>query len=247
MPQAQVVTGDIRDREGLQQAVSDVDVVVHLAALLPPVSERDREATMAINVGGTANVVAALERASPDALLILSSSVCVYGDTSRTTPPVRVSSPTRPLDLYGESKVEAERLVTSSSLPYVVLRISGISVPAFLEPPQVWPFRADQRIEFLCRSDVVAALVACAEREGTSGQVLNIAGGETWRMRGREYVARFNEVMGLPADEGQYSERPGHFDWYDTGASQAALGYQRTSYPEFLKLLQAAIDDALMG
>ena len=247
LAQVQIVKGDIRDRDGLRQAVSDVDAVIHLAALLPPISERDREATMAINVGGTANVIRALERENPGACLILSSSVCVYGDTSGTAPPVRAPSPTHALDLYGESKIEAERLVMSGKLAYLILRISGISVPAFLEPPQVWPFRADQRIEFVCRSDVVAALVACAETEEASGKILNIAGGSTWRMLGREYVARFNEGMGLSAEEGQYSERPGHFDWYDTGASQATLGYQRTSYAQFLELLQAAIDDALWG
>ena len=202
---------------------------------------------MAINVGGTANVIAALERACPGARLILSSSVCVYGDTSDTEPPVRVSSPTHALDLYGESKIEAERHVMAGRIDHVVLRISGISVPAFLEPPPVWPFRADQRIEFVCRGDVVAALAACAETEGASGKVLNIAGGSTWRMLGREYVARFNEAMGLPAEEARYSERAGYFHWYDTGESQAILGYQRTSYTQFLERLQQAIDDALRG
>jgi nucleoside-diphosphate-sugar epimerase len=245
--QVQVVVGDVRDRDGLRRAVSGVDVVIHLAALLPPLSEQDREATMAVNVGGTANVIAALESERPGARLVLSSSVCVYGDTSTTEPPVRVSSPTHALDLYGESKVEAERLVLAARIDHVVLRISGISVPAFLEPPQVWPFRADQRIEFVCRGDVVAALAACAEVKDVSGKLLNIAGGSTWQMLGREYVARFNEEMGLPAEEARYSERPGYFDWYDTGESQAILGYQRTSYAQFLGLLREAIDAALRG
>jgi nucleoside-diphosphate-sugar epimerase len=243
----QVIVGDVRDRDGLRRAVSGVDTVIHLAALLPPLSEQDREATMAVNVGGTANVIAALEGESPGARLVLSSSVCVYGDTSTTEPPVRVSSPTRALDLYGESKIEAERLVLAGRIDHAVLRISGISVPAFLEPPRVWPFRADQRIEFVCRGDVVAALAACAEIDDAPGKLLNIAGGATWQMLGREYVACFNEAMGLPAEEARYGERPGYFDWYDTGESQATLGYQRTSYARFLELLREAVDDALRG
>ena len=90
MAQVQIVKGDIRDRDMLGRAVSDVDVVIHLAALLPPVSEREREATMAVNVGGTANVVEALERKSPGASLVFSSSVCVYGDTSAAVPTIGV-------------------------------------------------------------------------------------------------------------------------------------------------------------
>jgi hypothetical protein len=66
-------------------------------------------------------------------------------------------------------------------------------------------------------------------------------------MLGREYVAGFNEVMGLPPEEARYSERSGYFDWYDTDESQATLGYQQTSFTQFLELLQKAIDDALGG
>jgi nucleoside-diphosphate-sugar epimerase len=240
----EIVRGDITDRDAVQEAAGGVDVALHLAALLPPNSERSRKATMAVNVQGTAHLIAALERASPDARLVFSSSVCVYGDASARQPPVRVSAPLHASDLYAESKIEAERLVRTGPLPYTVLRISGISVPAFLAPPPVWPFQADQRIEFVCRDDVVQALAACVS-EAPSDAVFNIAGGPTWRMLGRQYVARFNEVMGLPPEEGQYSERPGYFDWYDTGASQAALGYQQTSFQRFLERLDRAIEDAL--
>ena len=245
VPQAEIVKGDIRDRDVLLRAAAGVDAVIHLAALLPPRSEQSREATMAINVQGTANIVAALERESPGAHLVLSSSVCVYGDTSDARPPVGVSSPLHASDFYAESKIKAERLVTAGGLRYTVLRISGVSVPAFLAPPPVWPFLADQRIEFVCRTDVVAALARCVEAEGSSCKVLNIAGGSTWRMLGREYVERFNEVMGLPPEDARYSERPGYFDWYDTDESQAALGFQQTSFSRFLELLQKAIEDAL--
>lgn len=244
MAEAEIVKGDIRDRDALLRAAAGADAVIHLASLLPPSSERSREATMAVNVQGTANVIAALETESPDAHLVLSSSVCVYGDTSAAQPPIGVSSPLHAFDLYAESKIQAERLVMAGRSPYAVLRISGISVPAFLEPPPVWPFRADQRLEFVCRSDVVAALAACVETEKAAGKLFNVAGGPTWRMLGAEYVARFNEVMGLSPEDAQYSERAGYFDWYDTGESQAILGYQQTSFRQFLERLEEAVEEA---
>jgi nucleoside-diphosphate-sugar epimerase len=244
LPQAQIISGDIRDLATVQQAARGVDALIHLAALLPPGSERDRSATTAVNVQGTANVIAALREGSPGAHLVFSSSVCVYGDTTAATPPIRTSFPLHAVDLYAESKIEAERLVAASELNHTVLRVSGISVPAFLAPPQTWPFRAEQRLEFVCHTDVVAALAACVELEGTSRQTYNVAGGATWRMRGREYVARFNELMGLPPEEARYSDRPGYFDWYDTHDAQATLNYQRTSYDRYLELLDQAIEAA---
>ncbi len=247
MAEVEVWVGDITDLEALRRAVAGADTVIHLAAILPPRSEWRREATMTINVGGTENVVAAIASASPGAHLVLSSSVCVYGDTSSEEPPVRTSHPYHPSDQYGVSKMEAEQLVMAGSQPYTVLRISGIAVPAFLAPPATWPFTAGQRIEFVCRTDVVAALAACVGNELAQGQVLNVAGGPTWRMRGGEYVAQFNTAMGLPPEEGTFSERLGTFDWYETDASQAILDYQHTSFDRYLELLEAAIEEAMGG
>ena len=244
-PGIEIAKGDILDRASVGQAVAGVDTVVHLAALLPPASERDRQLTMSINVSGTENLVAALARENPSAHLVLSSSVCVYGDTSKTEPPVRVSDPRRAVDHYAESKIAAEDVVAGASLPHTILRISGVAVPAFLAPPDTWPFMAEQRIEFVCRRDVVAALAACIHAPQAVGKTFNVAGGDTWRMSGAEYAVMFNEVMGLAPQDAIYSERPDYFDWYDTIESQAALEYQKTSFSEFLALLEQAIEEAL--
>ena len=241
----EIVRGSIEDAELVSRAVEGIDAVMHLSALLPPLSELDRRATKSVNVGGTAKLVDALREVSPEAHLVFSSSVCIYGDTSQDEPPVKVSLSPRPGDIYAESKTEAEQLVRDSGLRYTTLRISGVSVPAFLAPPAVWPFMPAQRIEYVCRTDAMAALVACVENSAAEGKIFNVAGGPSWRLRGSEYVAHFNEVMGLPEEEGAYLGTPGWFDWYETGESQAALGYQRTSFYRFLELLAASIEEAL--
>jgi nucleoside-diphosphate-sugar epimerase len=243
----EVLKGDVGDVDRVQRAVEGVDAVVHLAALLPPASERDRDATMAVNAGGTENIVRALEPENPDAHVILASSVCVYGDTTGGEPPILISHPLRAMDHYAESKIAAERVVLGGRLPYTVLRISGISVPALLEPPVPWPFMEEQRIEFVCRTDVVEALAASVDVSEAVGKVFHVAGGPTWRMTGGEYVARFSEVMGLSAEEAEYIRHPGYFDWYETAESQAVLTYQRTSFACFLELLELAIEEALGG
>ncbi|MCH7746213.1 MAG: NAD-dependent epimerase/dehydratase family protein, partial [Chloroflexi bacterium] len=56
-----IVKGDITNADDVAKGVEGVSAVVHLAALLPPNSERDRERTFAVNVGGTESIVKALE------------------------------------------------------------------------------------------------------------------------------------------------------------------------------------------
>jgi nucleoside-diphosphate-sugar epimerase len=242
---AEIVKGDITDAATVAAAVKGTDAIVHLAALLPPASERSRERTELVNVKGTGTIVEAIRREAPAARLVFSSSVSTYGDTTKSTPPITVSHSQQALDLYAESKIAGEKLMMDAIENYTILRISGISIPAFLEPPSPWPFMREQRMEFINRTDVVKSLFAAASAPGAAHKVLNVAGGSTWRMLGYQYVQRFYEVMDLPVEEATYMDTPGWCDWYETTDSQAILGYQDTTFPAFLDLLAKAVEEAL--
>lgn len=241
----QVAKGDICDAIFLKQAVEGAEWVLHLAAILPPASERDRERTMAVNVKGTQNLLDALEAVGGVAPLIFTSSVVTYGDTGDEMPPVYTDRIQRPLDFYGESKKMAEVHVRERGYPCSILRVAGIAVPAFLEPPVPWPFAAEQRLEFINRDDVVLALTHAVGNRAVLGRTLNVAGGTTWQMRGRDYAGTYAEIYGLPSDEILFASRRGPYDWYDTNESQRMLDYQCTSYLDFCGLLGAAVDRAI--
>ena len=242
------VKGDITDADGVRAAVDGADAVLHLAAILPPNSERDRELTFRVNVGGTQNIIAAMEQVNPSARLVFTSSISTYGDTSADEPPVRVGHSQSAIDIYADSKIEGEKLILESSLNNTVsLRIAGISVPAFLEPPTPWPFMEDQRVEMVHRDDVADALFASASAPEAGGKIFNIGGGPTWQLHGRDYVKDFYEVMGAPIELATYRDTPGWMDWYDTEESQRILGYQNRSYQHYNGEMQAIIQSMMEG
>jgi nucleoside-diphosphate-sugar epimerase len=241
----EVFTGDITQIETIREAASDVNTVIHLAALLPPVTEEDWRRTESVNVVGTENLLKAVGEQKGEVHVIFSSSVAVYGDTIDEKEPLSADHEPGPNDFYSKSKVLAEKLVMGSGVSYTVLRISGIAIPAFLEPPAVWPFRRDQRMEFISRDDVVTTLFNCVGNEAVRDKVFNIAGGATWRMIGYEYVTALFDLMGVPAEEAVYLEAPGWFHWYQTDDSEAALTYQNTTFQDFLKMLAKAIQELL--
>ena len=244
----EIVRGDITDADGVRAAVEGADAVLHLAAILPPNSERDRELTFRVNVDGTRNIISAMEAVNPDARLVFTSSISTYGDTSGDEPPVRVGHAQSAIDIYADSKIEGERLIRESSLSNAVsLRIAGILVPAFLEPPNPWPFMEDQRVEMVHRDDVADALFASASAPDAGGKVFNIGGGPTWQLYGRDYVRDFFEVMGAPVEMATYRDTPGWMDWYDTEESQRVLGYQNRSYQHYIGEMQAIIREMMEG
>ena len=238
----EIVKGDIRDKDTVKKAVTGVDAVLHLAALIPPASERDRQFTMAINVGGTENLLEAARGTATH--FVLTSSVATYGDTTKDEPPLKVSHSQTALDIYAQSKIESERVTLASGLPYTIFRIAPISVPEIMDPPEVWPYKADQRVEFINRDDVADALFACAYAAGAKGKILNISGGKSWQMSGRQYVTALYEAMELEPEGAAFSDTAGWFDWYDTEESQALLKYQNTPFSEFIEQLRKAAEEA---
>jgi nucleoside-diphosphate-sugar epimerase len=243
----EIVRGDIREEANIEQVLKNVDIIFHLAALLPPSSEKNRETTWDINVKGTERLLNLASRSNNRTQLVFASSVSTYGDTSEEKPPLTVNRPQRPLDIYAESKIAAEKLVLASSLSWTILRISGIAVPAFLDPPEVWPFMADQRIEFIALPDLVTCLVNLVGKKEAQGKIMNIAGGPSWQVKGRAYVERFCQTMDLPLDQAVFYSTPGWLDWYDTRESQQLFQYQNTSFDQFHQLLAKAVEDALEG
>ncbi|NQW16977.1 MAG: NAD(P)-dependent oxidoreductase [Chloroflexi bacterium] len=245
MPGIEIAKGDLTDGRDVQDATAGVSAVVHLAAILPPVAEANPELTNRVNVEGTRVLLQAATETAPDARFVFSSSVSVYG-AGNTSGVVGTNNPVAPDDVYAESKAASEALVTASALDWAVVRISGVAIPVFQEPPAAWPFLADQQIEFVHRDDAVSALVAAVDSSNAAGKIFNIAGGPTWRMTGAKYVSDYFNLLEVDPEEAVYQALPGHFAWYDTADGQAALGYQNTPYETYLEQIQQAID-VLMG
>lgn len=102
---------DICDPKQCADAVAAYrpEVIYHLAGLsFPPDAEKDFGRALAINVGGTFNVLNAAQQLGPTAKVVLISSAQVYGKSSAQLLPLRESAPLNPADNYSLSKVLTE-------------------------------------------------------------------------------------------------------------------------------------------
>lgn len=230
----EVVVGDVRDRPGLAQACRGVEWAVHLAAIMPPLSEENRDLAYSVNVEGTQRLIEALGHYRP---IVFASSVSTYGVPRADI--VDVEHPQEPIDFYGETKLQNERDIQASGRPYVLLRISGISVPALLEIPRPWFFTREQRVEFVHLWDAATAVAGCVDNVVVLGQTLQIAGGETWRKIGEEYSRAICQAFEIPPHRATYLEQPGWPGWYDTSHSQSLLQYQSHTFEEYISQLRS--------
>lgn len=246
-PNVEVYKGDITDPKSVSKAAEGISGVLHLAAILPPNSEKDKEFTFKVNVDGTNNIVEAIKDSSPDATIVFTSSISTYGDTSAEGDPITIEQSQNAIDVYAESKIAGEKLLKESGANFVILRIASIAVPEFLEPPEPWPFTSEQRVEMIHRDDVADAIKNSVDSKEAVGKIFNIAGGDSWRLRGKNYVEDFFQVMGAPVEMAVYRDSTGWNDWYDTTESQRILSYQNRSYSYYGDQMKEIIRDMMEG
>ncbi|HPM75511.1 MAG TPA: GDP-mannose 4,6-dehydratase [bacterium] len=104
---------DIREAQAVERllAAYDIDAVIHLAAqAFVPEGEINPAETMAINIGGTANLLRALTLHRPRARLLLVSSAEVYGSAPPEKMPFTEVSQPQPANFYAQSKLLTEQL-----------------------------------------------------------------------------------------------------------------------------------------
>lgn len=193
-----LVEGDIRDTNTCRSVSEGVAVVFHQAALgSVPRSMKDPSTSIAVNVTGTANVLAAARDAAVHRLVFASSS-SVYGDSNRL--PKREGEEGRPLSSYALSKVVDEELAEVFARCYgmelIGLRYFNVYGPrqdpdgpyaaviprffrAYLagEAPVIYGDGKQSR-DFTFVADAVAAnLLGAVAPASACGRAYNIAGG----------------------------------------------------------------------
>ena len=125
----ELAVGDLRDTQSLQNAIKGSSVVYHIAAEFRH-DNLSRKEMMAVNVDGTRNM---LEAAAQEGVqkFIHCSTIGVHGDVKN--PPADENAPCAPGDIYQESKLGAEKVVTEymvkKRLPIVIFRPGGIYGP----------------------------------------------------------------------------------------------------------------------
>ena len=120
----EIFAGDVRDHNAVREAMKDVDVVCHLAALIAiPYSYYAPDAYVDVNIKGTLNVLQAARDLNIQRVLVTSTSE-VYGTAKYV--PIDEKHPFQGQSPYSATKIGADRLAESFyrsfDLPVTIVR-----------------------------------------------------------------------------------------------------------------------------
>ena len=209
------ITGDIRDPALVEQAMRDIDVVVHAAAALPLYPPEEIRST---DVDGTRNLLEAAKQHQIQRFIHISSTA-VYGIPDQH--PLKEDSPRVGIGPYGEAKVQAEDLCFEH-------RAAGMTVPvirpkSFVGPERLgvfallydwakdgrgFPMLGDgsNRYQLLDVEDLCDAIYLCATLDAESvNDTFNI-GAQEFTTMGEDYQAVLDyagfgkKITPLPAE-----------------------------------------------
>jgi dihydroflavonol-4-reductase len=239
---ADLVRGDVSQPETLNDAVPDVDAVVHLAGLVKALT---REQLFKVNSDGTRSLAAAVARTGGPKFVLV-SSLAAAGPSVPGRPRTEADRPA-PVSAYGQSKLAAEEAVRSfaTALDASIVRppiVYGPRDKEFL--PSLFQLAktgivlksgtADKRYSIIHVNDLVDLIIAVAEggervgEAGVAGVYFGDDGVEyTW-----EGLAR--GALGALGRRGAVVPVPEFVSWIAAGAATAAA--RLTGRPAILSL-----------
>jgi nucleoside-diphosphate-sugar epimerase len=186
--EVEVIRGDLNDGDILKNAVSDVDVVFHLAGRTRGAM---KEEFFQDNVQTTENILRAIIEFNPQLKrFVLISSQAVVGP-SLDGIPRNESSELNPISYYGESKLAAERIVQaySSRLPMTIIRPPTVFGPRDMDVLEFFRYikmgispilgAREKTVSMIYVSDLVRGMCLAAEHPAAVGQTYFIASDQT--------------------------------------------------------------------
>ncbi|GFI30569.1 GDP-6-deoxy-D-mannose reductase [Lachnospiraceae bacterium] len=219
LKEIEVFTGDIRDPNGVREAMKGMDAVFHLAALIAiPFSYHSPDSYVDTNIKGTLNVLQAARQLETERVLVTSTSE-VYG-TARYVP-IDENHPYQGQSPYSATKIGADRLAESFyrsfQLPVSIVRpfntfgprqSARAVIPTIIsqllagkEKIQLGSLTPTRDFNYV--KDTAAGFIAIAESEKTIGEEINIATQQEISIGdlAREIISQINPKAEIICDE----------------------------------------------
>jgi len=191
LSEIEIFSGDVRDPNGVREAIKDVNEIFHLAALIAiPYSYHSPDSYVDTNIKGTLNVLQAARDFEVDRVLITSTSE-VYGTAQYV--PIDEKHPYQGQSPYSATKIGADRLAESFyrsfDMPITIVRPFNTYGPrqsarAVIPTIIMQLLSGKDKIElgslapsrdFTYVKDTVKAFLEISKSEATIGEEINIA------------------------------------------------------------------------
>jgi len=192
--------GNLENEKDFKKIIEPIDVVIHLAAIIPPLADEKPEMAHRVNTIGTKHLLSRVKELNPEAFFMYSSSVSVYGDRL-SNPYIKIDDPliASEGDKYGLTKIESEKYIQNSGLSWTIFRLSAImGVKNHKLSKLMFHMPLETPMEIVTPPDTARVFVKAIEKkEVLAGKFFNLGGGEKCRLTYKQLLEKSFELYGL--------------------------------------------------
>lgn len=244
------VEGDITNINSLKPISHNLDYVIHLAAIIPPLADKKPDLTRKVNFEGTKNLLDLIEKNSPNAFFLYASSISAYGDRLNT-PDIKVGDELRASmgDEYGKTKIDTEAIIQKSNIKWSIFRLTGIMDPE-LNSPNALMFHMplDTNFELCTTRDCGRAFVNALDHQNElENTIFNLAGGESCRAPFHEILSTAFGISGmgkLNFPEGAFATANFHCGYYADGDDlENIIHFRKDTKEDYFRMMGEAIPE----
>ncbi len=191
-----IIYGSITDSNLIHNIVKDFDIVIHLAAIIPPKADKEPELAYQVNFEGTRNIVSAIKQ-NEKGFLLFASSVAVYGDRIEN-PYIRVTDDLNPAeDYYALLKIECEKMIEEADIDHSIFRLTAIMGKPDIDP-LMFHMPLQTKLEILSSVDAARAFVNAIEHTNElNNKTFNLSGGVNCRTTYKSLLRNMFKIYGL--------------------------------------------------
>ncbi|MBO5095907.1 MAG: NAD(P)-dependent oxidoreductase [Bacilli bacterium] len=192
-----IIYGDITDPILTDALVKDHDYIIHLAGVLPPLANINKELMEVVDYKATENIIRAMEFYNKNCELLYASSTSIYDNLKNSEVTIQSKTTTNNLDYYSQSKIDIEKMISKKHKNHIIFRLplvlSDLSKNDFL-----YNGVSNEYIEVITAEDAAYAFVKALDNvPSLNGKKYNLSGGESCRTTYKDILINILKYYGL--------------------------------------------------
>lgn len=238
-----IIYGDINDDFLINALIKEQDIVIHLAAVLPPLANYKVELTSMINVDGLVNVVNAINNNGNKTFLLYASSICVYEHKDNNSKININTNLTNDIDnYYASSKISAEKVIEKYLKNYSIFRFCPIMGSKNIDS-MMYDIPLNSNLEIITLKNAATAIINSLDfQKDINTKIFNVGGGKKCQTTYKEFLREYLSIRGI-----SYSiirsflieDRNYYCGYYsDTSKLNKIINYQTDDLEEYYRRLK---------
>lgn len=196
-----VIFGDVTDSLVIEDILKEMDYVIHLAGVTPPLADLNDRLTYEIDFKGTENIVRVLNFYNPNCHLLYASSASVYGKQDKNEVSVSTKPNLGKNDIYGKYKLESEEIIKKKLTNYSIYRLPIVLCNP-INDNYLYTYENNVKLEVTTDYDAAYMFVKAIDKiDKVNKKTFNVGGGKYSITTGRELN---NELLKYFGYNGKY-------------------------------------------